>query len=187
MWTLFGLGNPGSDYEGTRHNVGYDVLDELAERHGIRFLGGGRQYVDGTGRIGDEAVRLVKPTAFMNRSGVAWRMLARQEELAPERAVVIYDDIHLPLGKLRLRMRGSDGGHNGLASILEAAGDRNVKRMRLGIGGNERDWVDHVLSPFTKAESEVVIQLVQLAADAAELMVGEDFEAAMNRFSGETV
>lgn len=178
------MGNPGGEYEDTRHNVGYEVLDELASRFGVRYSGGGRTYVSGEGNIAGDPIQLVKPIRYMNRSGIAWRELALSDALDPELVLVIYDDIHLPLGKLRVRLKGGAGGHNGLTSILEAAGHQNVPRIRLGIGGEDRDWVDHVLSPFTSGERQIADRLVALAADAVEVAVKEGVETAMNRFSG---
>ncbi len=187
MWTLFGLGNPGSEYEGTRHNIGYDVLDEAADRYSISFGGGGRHYVSGDGVIGSTPVRLVKPTRYMNRSGLAWRELSQTESLQPENTLIIFDEIHLPLGRMRIRPRGGPGGHNGLASILDAVGHEDVKRIRLGIGGSDENWVDHVLSKFLSDEIEIVNRILKAAVDAIEVVLTEGVENAMNRFNGRTV
>lgn len=186
MWTIFGLGNPGREYIGTRHNLGYEVLDEFADRFDISFTGGGRHYVSGPGVVDNTRVELVKPTRFMNRSGLAWREISEQETFDASRTLVIYDDLHIPFGALRIRKSGSAGGHNGMKSILEAAGHNQIPRIRLGIGGDERDWVDHVLSPFNSAERQIIDRLIQLAADAVQVAIQEGLDTAMNRFNGST-
>lgn len=184
MWTIFGLGNPGREYNGTRHNLGYEVLDELADRFDISFTGGGRHYVSGPGKVVETQVELVKPTRYMNRSGLAWRECSEKESFKAGQTLVIYDDLHIPFGLLRIRKSGSAGGHNGMKSILDAAGHNRIPRIRLGIGGEDRDWVDHVLSPFTSAESKIIDRLIQLAADAVQVTIQDGLETAMNRFNG---
>jgi len=163
IWMIIGLGNPGSEYEQTRHNVGYRVVDELANRWG--------------------GLLLVKPTTYMNRSGLAWLEMVERYEVTAGEAVIICDDLNLPFGRIRIRTKGSDGGHNGLASILEAAGCEEVPRMRIGIGQPEDDHVDYVLSPFGEQEQVQVERIISTAADAAETIVDESIVRAMDQFN----
>ena len=182
---VVGLGNPGPQYEGTRHNVGFRVVEELARRHGIKV----RQRICrarvGAGQISDVGIALAKPQTFMNRSGDAVSPLARRYGLAPSQILVIYDDLDLPLGRLRVRQDGSAGGHNGIKSLIERLGTRDFPRVRVGIGrpAGSDDAIDHVLSEFTTAEEPIVARLIEQAADAAECWLAEDVEAAMNRFN----
>ena len=164
---VVGLGNPGSHYEQTRHNVGWIVLDRLAERAG---RGGRVRARDGAatvrGRIDDLDLVLVKPTTYMNLSGVAVRKVLARERAPLRDLLVVVDDMALPLGRLRLRGRGSAGGHNGLRSIVAEMGTESFARLRVGIGGPSRGAVEHVLGDFTAIERARMEAVLDAAADA---------------------
>ncbi len=182
MPVVIGLGNPGPSYAGTRHNIGFRVAEGL--------LGGRGKWTreeaaeTARARIAGEEVLLVRPQSFMNRSGEAVRMLQERGGLAPEETLVVLDDFLLDFGRLRLRRGGSDGGHNGLAAVLEVLQTDQVPRLRLGVGPvppGESD-IDFVLAPF--APGEEVSGLVERGCAAARCWLAEGIEAAMNRFNG---
>ena len=180
-----GLGNPGSQYKGTRHNVGFDVVDLLARRGSIGFESAPAEALIAKWRRPEEAVLLVKPLTFMNLSGQAVGELARYFKIEVGDLLVIVDEVHLPLGKLRARQRGSAGGHNGLKSVIAHLGDE-FARLRLGVGrgGDQRNLADHVLSRFEKSEAAEVERMTVRAADAAEMFITSGIEAVMNAFNG---
>ena len=198
-WTavilIVGIGNPGRRYAGTRHNLGWMVVDAVAARHGFgrerrRFAGRVRE-----GRIGEVPAVLLKPTTYVNESGRSVGEAVRWLDLAPEEVLVCLDDVHLPLGRLRIRRKGSSGGHRGLASIIEALGTEEVPRLRVGIGprADEEpaegtspavpDRVRYVLGRFTRAERPVVESAVERAAEAVACWANEGIEVCMNRFN----
>lgn len=182
---LVGLGNPGERYAGTRHNLGFMVIAELARRYRVEL----REEECRSRLAAHGSVRLIQPQTFMNRSGHAVRCLRERHGLEPEDFLIIYDEIHLPLGKLRLRPRGSPAGHRGLESVLESLGSDQVPRLRLGIAGEEgprhgEELVEFVLSPFAAEERETVAAMISRAADACEAWSREGAEAAMQRFNG---
>ena len=189
MKAIVGLGNPGPQYKGTRHNVGFDVVDELAKRAAAGFesaqaealIARWRRPDDG----GNKLVLLVKPLTFMNLSGQAVGELARYFKIEIADLLVIVDEVHLPLGKLRARARGSAGGHNGLKSVIAHVGD-GFSRLRAGVGrgGDQRNLADHVLSRFEKDEAAEVERMTTRAADAAEMFITSGIEAVMNAFNG---
>jgi PTH1 family peptidyl-tRNA hydrolase len=183
---IVGLGNPGARYRGTRHNVGFAVLDELARRHaGGEFSSAPASALYTRARsLGDGAL-LVKPLTFMNLSGAAVRELLRYFRIEVGDLLVVTDDVNLPLGKLRARARGSAGGHNGLRSIIEELGTTELARLRVGVGRGEgeRDLADHVLDRFDAGERAVVDDAVTRAADAVELFVVEGIDRTMNQYN----
>ena len=188
MKLVVGLGNPGPRYRHTRHNAGFRVLDAVAARAGAgpaesRFAG---RYAEGM--LAGERVGLLAPETFMNRSGEALALaLAALPSVEPAAdLLVVLDDADLPLGRLRLRARGSSGGHNGLADVLERLATDAVPRLRFGIGRPEepRDTVDYVLEPFAPAEEVLLAEALPRAADAVACFVAEGSAAAMNRFNG---
>ncbi|HXH06176.1 MAG TPA: aminoacyl-tRNA hydrolase [Vicinamibacterales bacterium] len=187
MKLVAGLGNPGARYRGTRHNIGFEVLDELARRHALRFERGPEALVarwrPATGEAG--GALLVKPLTFMNLSGRAVGELARYYRIPPEAVLVVVDDVNLELGRLRARARGSSGGHNGLRSIEEALGTQAYPRLRIGVGRGDgrRDLADHVLARFDPDEREAIERAVGRAADAVELFLAEDIARVMNEFN----
>jgi PTH1 family peptidyl-tRNA hydrolase len=185
-----GLGNPGERYQLTRHNVGFRVVDLLADRWGLTGKGRVR---DGAARLEVEfqdpleRVLLVKPMKFMNLSGGPVRSALRQTAADPATdLLVVTDDVDLPLGRLRLRREGSAGGHNGLRDIIAALGGNEFSRLRVGIGrsGASRDTVDHVLATFKPGERELADASIATAADAVETWLRDGIEAAMNEFNG---
>jgi len=189
---IFGLGNPGPRYKGTRHNVGFDVLDELARRATVAFesapaealVAKSRARASDADPIG-EPVLLGKPLTYMNLSGQAIGELVRYFKIDPVDVLVIVDEAQLPLGKLRARARGSAGGHNGLKSVIAHIGE-SFGRLRLGVGrgSEQRDLADHVLAKFDKAEGAEVERMIARAADAAELFVASGIAAVMNKYNG---
>ncbi|NLC57240.1 MAG: aminoacyl-tRNA hydrolase [Armatimonadetes bacterium] len=180
---ILGLGNPGPEYAQTRHNVGFRVADLLAARHRISLTTRRNRSRLGEGQIDTTAVVLAKPQTFMNRSGEAALSLLARYRVAPEELIVICDDIHLPLGSIRVRGSGSAGGHNGLKSIIASIGSSAFPRVRVGVGGAAEEWIDHVLGEFTREERPVIEEAIQRAADAVELLLREGPEAAANRFN----
>src|SRR3954466_10976331 len=185
MRAVVGLGNPGAQYKGTRHNVGFAVVDELARRAGAAFETAPAEALVARWRRPDEAVLLVKPLTFMNLSGQAVGELARYFKIDPVDLMVIVDEVQLPLGKLRARARGSAGGHNGLKSVIAHVGE-SFGRLRLGVGrgDQERDLADHVLTKFDKDEAAEVERMIARAADASELFVTSGIAAVMNKYNG---
>jgi PTH1 family peptidyl-tRNA hydrolase len=186
---IVGLGNPGSPYKGTRHNVGFDVVDELARRASVGFESAPAEALMArwrrpeNGRAND--VLLVKPLTFMNLSGQAVGELARYFKIDVADLLIIVDEVHLPLGKLRARARGSAGGHNGLKSIIAHLGDE-FSRLRIGVGrgGDQRNLADHVLTRFEKDEAAEVERMTTRAADAAEMFIASGIGAVMSAFNG---
>jgi PTH1 family peptidyl-tRNA hydrolase len=176
---IVGLGNPGPDYADTRHNVGFRCVDVLAERLGTRWTQRGETLVSLSDGLG-----LAKPQAYMNRSGPPVTALVQRLQLAPDRLLVVYDDMDLPFGLLRLRPRGGAGTHNGMRSVIATLGTEDFARLRIGISqASAGSAVDHVLSPFSPDELPELHQLVQRAADAALAWANEGAEAAMNRYN----
>jgi PTH1 family peptidyl-tRNA hydrolase len=186
---VFGLGNPGREHEGTRHNVGRDVVEFLARREGLLFGPSlNLETYDGPGafrcaRSFDPEALLVEPETFMNLSGTVVAPLARWAEAGPERLLVVVDDLDLPLASLRIRPHGSSGGHNGLKSIIESLGTDRFPRLRVGIGRSPTEAARHVLSRFTGAEREAMERAVAEAADALFFWLRTgDLEQCMSRF-----
>ncbi len=184
MKLVAGLGNPGSKYEKTRHNVGFRVIDELARRWGIGPFRQQFSGLAGAGRYREDKVLLLKPMTFMNRSGQSIREALTFHKLEPADLLVVVDDMALPLGRLRFRPQGSAGGHNGLTDIIQQLGTDGFARLRIGIeqvSGDE--MVGHVLSPFSRQEEEVVDPAISRAADGAECWMSEGIGEAMTRFN----
>lgn len=184
MYAIIGLGNPDKKYEKTRHNVGFDVIDELAEQMGVEVKTKRHKALCGIGTIGSEKVVLVKPQTYMNLSGESVRAVMDFYKLNPETdIIVISDDISLPTGKIRVRAKGSAGGHNGLKSIIAHTGTDKFKRIKVGVGANEGDLIKHVLGKFPKEERMVVEDSIKNAASAAEVIIICGVEEAMNKFN----
>ena len=185
MKVILGLGNPGRSYTWTRHNVGFLLLDCLAKRHEIEISRRGMKSLYGRGRIGPEEVILAKPQTFMNLSGEAAQRLLQFFKLTPENAIVLHDDLDLPWGKVRVRVRGGDGGHKGIRSIMEALGNGGFVRFKIGIGRPERasqDPADFVLEPITGEKREEFKAMMEGNAEALEILILEGPQQAMNRF-----
>jgi len=185
MPLIVGLGNPGSEYDKTRHNIGFEVVDHIAKEIGVSFeaKGGPWQLVN-TRHKGNTLI-LLKPTTFMNLSGQAVSKALRIFDIVPQDCLVVTDDLNLPPGKLRIRKLGSGGGHNGLADIIGRIGTSNFPRMRIGIGNDfpKGRQADYVLSPFGQDERTLIDELIPKAAEAALCFVREGIDAAMNRFN----
>ena len=183
MKLVVGLGNPGRKYDGTRHNVGFDVVDVLAAGHHLEWESAPADALIARWRAA--SVLVAKPLTFMNLSGHAVGELMRFYKVEREDIVVIVDDANLELGRLRARPSGSAGGHNGLKSIIGALGSEDFARLRVGVGRGDarRDLADHVLARFDPQEREDVAEAVGRAADAAELFVSQGIGPVMNRFN----
>ena len=183
---IVGLGNPGREYERTRHNVGFLVVEAFARRHGISVARRDFRALVGDGRAGDARVFLLKPQTFMNLSGESVAAFLRQKPLALTDIIVVADDIALPLGKLRLRAEGSAGGHNGLKSLIQHLHSPSFPRLRFGVGA-PRDpsaQIDFVLGAFGQREQEEVDETVERAAAALETWLSDGLQTAMSRFNG---
>jgi len=181
---IVGLGNPGEEYAGTRHNVGFQVAEELARRYRVTF----RTHAKWKARVAKApdiggGVLLAEPTTFMNLSGLAVRELCSFHKLAVSDVLVVVDDADLPLGRLRIRTSGSAGGHNGLKSIIEAFGTNEFPRLRVGVGRQAGELRNHVLGRFAADERPRIDAAVVRAADAAEVFAREDILASMNKFN----
>lgn len=185
MLLIVGLGNPGRDYEGTRHNAGFMLIDRIAARHKIRFTRAARA-LSGRGAVAGQDAVLLKPQSFMNLSGQAVKEAAEAFSVEPDAIIVAHDDCDLPLGKIRLRRGGGSGGHKGVASVIERVGTREFRRIRLGVGRPpDGDTVEYVLSRFSSAEEEALEGMLDRGADAVEALIAEGIDAAMNRFNAD--
>jgi peptidyl-tRNA hydrolase, PTH1 family len=181
---IVGLGNPGREYEHTRHNVGFQVAEELAHRYRVTL----KTHVKWKARAAkiaelDDGVLLAEPMTFMNLSGWAVREIAAFHKLAPSDVLVVVDDADLPLGRLRIRAGGSAGGHNGLKSVIQELGTPEFPRLRVGVGRQPGELKSHVLGRFSEEERAQIDAAVKRAADAAELFAKENILAAMNRYN----
>lgn len=187
MFLIVGLGNPGKDYANTRHNIGFDVIDKLAEQENIGVLEKKHKALFGKGYIGGQKVILAKPQTYMNLSGESIRELIDYYKIdEKEELIVISDDISLEPGQLRVRKKGSAGGHNGLKNIIQHLGHDVFPRVRMGVGEKPKgyDLADYVLGHFGKEEQKIMAEAAENAADAIRTIIGEDIDAAMNRFNG---
>lgn len=183
MKLIVGLGNPGPEYQGTRHNVGFVAIGFLSQRYHIAVRSRRSQALVGEGFIGSEKVILARPMTFMNLSGQAVSGLMRHYRLTPADVIILCDDVNLPLGRLRIRASGSAGGHNGLKSIIHSLGSDAFPRVRIGIGSPRHEMIDHVLGKFHRSEREAVEDATTRAADAAETIVQSGIDTAMNQFN----
>ncbi|EKQ67484.1 peptidyl-tRNA hydrolase [Leptolyngbyaceae cyanobacterium JSC-12] len=191
---IVGLGNPGAKYDRTRHNIGFDVVDLLAQYWHIslseqkKFHG-----IFGEGIApGAQKIRLLKPQTFMNNSGQAMRAVVDWYKLPPESVLVIYDDMDLPIGKLRMRLSGSAGGHNGMKSAIAHLGTQHFPRLRIGIGSakaekGDKDTISHVLGKFAPMEAAMMTEVVQLAADAIECSLTQGIAKAMSLYNSRSI
>ena len=188
MRLIVGLGNPGAEYAGTRHNVGFEVVELLGRRHGIPLRKRALRSVMGDGTIEEKRVILARPMTYMNLSGQAVGAITRMYRIPPQDVIAVVDDIALPIGTVRLRLKGSSGGHNGLESVETHLNTREYPRIRLGVGGARPGrMVDHVLSRFRPDEREIVEESIERAADAIEAALKHDFETAMNQFNSKRI
>ena len=184
MYVIAGLGNPGKKYENTRHNMGFITVDQLAIKHDIKVDKLKFKALVGEGRIADQKVLLVKPQTYMNLSGESIRQVMLFYKLDPEKLIVIYDDIDIELGALRIRKFGSAGTHNGMKSVVYQLQSDRFPRIRIGIGSQKKgDLVDFVIGGFSKEEVPVLEETVTKAVSAIECILEEDVDIAMNRYN----
>ena len=185
-WLIVGLGNPGGQYDNTRHNAGYAVADELARRGGFAIQRVRFKALTAAAQVGGQGALVMKPTTYMNLSGEAVGEAARFYKLSPERVLVISDDVDLPLGRLRLRVSGSAGGHNGLKSIIQHLGSDQFPRLKVGVGGKphpDYDLADWVLGKLAGEDKKLMDETVKRAADAVECFLKDGPQKAMNQFN----
>lgn len=185
MYIIAGLGNPGGKYDNTRHNAGFRVMDILADRMGILVEEKKHKALCGRGVLEGQKVILLKPQTFMNLSGESIRAAADFYKVEPENVLVVYDDISLEPGQLRIRAKGSAGGHNGMKNIIAHLGTQEFPRVKVGIGEKPKgmDLADYVLSCFSKGEQELMGQAFKEAARAVAVILGQGIESAMNEFN----
>lgn len=183
MKVIVGLGNPGKKYENTRHNIGFAAIDYIAEKEGININTGKHKALVGSGYIDGVKLLLVKPQTFMNLSGESLRPIMDFYKLEPEDFLVIFDDIDLDVGRIRIRRKGSAGGHNGIKSIIGHLGSMEFPRIKIGVGAKPPgyDLADYVLGHFSKADQEILQERFEDVYDAVKLIVGDDITEAMNR------
>ncbi len=185
MFAVVGLGNPGRNYSGTRHNIGFDTVELLADRNDIRLNKIKFKSIYGEGIIGGEKVIILKPQTYMNNSGMAVLDLYNFYKMPLENIIVIVDDVDIEFGTIRIRKKGSDGGHNGLKSIIYKLGSQDFPRIKIGIGKKEegQDLADFVLSKFSKEEKPYIEEAMLKAALAAETIITCGIDDAMNKFN----
>ncbi len=187
MKLITGLGNPGRNYELTRHNIGFIVLDYVAYKLNLKFTPGKGQWYETYGNIEDTEFYLIKPTTYMNNSGIAVEEFLTNNEISPNNLLVVYDDFQLPLGTIRLRTKGSDGGHNGISSVIYHLNTMDFPRMRIGIGKDETiikdEYIDFVLTQFDKDEKEKIKTLLPNYYNCILSYINEDIMETMNKFN----
>lgn len=186
MYLIVGLGNPGKQYENTRHNVGFDAVDLLVDEYRVPSSGKQHKAMYGKGVIAGQKVILAKPLTYMNLSGESVRALVDYYKIDPEEElIVIYDDISLEPGKIRIRKKGSAGGHNGIKNIIAQLGTQNFQRIKVGVGEKPKGWdlADYVLGRFSKEEEPVVREALEKAAKACSEIITEDVTSAMNKYN----
>ncbi|MFL0247998.1 aminoacyl-tRNA hydrolase [Candidatus Clostridium stratigraminis] len=184
MYLIVGLGNPGIEYSHTRHNVGFDVIDLLAEKYNIKINRIKFKGSIGEGSISGEKVILLKPSTFMNLSGESVIEASNFYKIPKENIIVLYDDISLEVGRLRVRPDGSAGGHNGIKNIIQHLSSEIFPRVKVGVGQPKGDLVRHVLGSFSKEEREVLSKVFQNAALAAVTIISDGITEAMNKYNG---
>ncbi|HZK58238.1 MAG TPA: aminoacyl-tRNA hydrolase [Clostridia bacterium] len=185
MHIIVGLGNPGKKYEATRHNVGFETIDLLAKRNNINIKQLKHRALYGEGRINEKRVMLVKPQTFMNLSGQSLLDIIQFYKIGTENIVVVYDDVDIELGSIRIREKGSSGSHKGMKSIIYQIQTDEFPRVRIGIGGPQfEDLSDYVLSKFQKEEIPLILESIEKAALACETIVTDGVLSAMNKYNG---
>jgi PTH1 family peptidyl-tRNA hydrolase len=185
MYLIAGLGNPSRTYEGTRHNIGFTMIDAIGNKFGIDVTTKKHKALVGRGMIEGMRVILAKPQTYMNLSGESIREITDFYKIEPENIIIIYDDISLDVGQLRIRKKGSAGGHNGVKNIIAHLGTQEFPRIKVGIGNKPEGWdlADYVLSKYTKAEQEALEEASEGVIGAVKLMLMDDIEAAMNKYN----
>ena len=185
MKLVAGLGNPGRDYAGTRHNIGFGVIARISDKYNIPLTGKEHKAICGKGMIGGGKVILAQPQTFMNLSGECVRSLVDYYKLESEDIIIAYDDIDLEVGQLRIRSKGSAGGHNGIKNIISHLGTNEFPRVKVGVGGKPEggDLVRHVLGRFSREDEKVIGEVLDVAVEAVETILSDGVEAAMNRYN----
>ena len=184
MFLIVGLGNPGKEYENTRHNIGFDAIDKIAGKYNIELNRIKFKGVFGEGFIEGKKVILLKPTTYMNLSGESIREVINFYKISNEEVIVIYDDISLEVGRLRIREKGSHGGHNGIKSIIANLGTDVFPRVKIGVGAPKGNLVSHVLGKFSEDEIEVLRETIKASSDAVSIIMKADIKEAMNKLNG---
>jgi len=184
LFLIAGLGNPGLKYRHTRHNVGFMAADYIAEQNKIKINKIKFRAVLGEGKIGSEKVILVKPQTFMNNSGESIAEISRYYKIPPQRIIVIYDDAAINVGRVRIRPSGSDGGHNGMKSVIYHLNSDEFPRVKIGIGSAQHSMIDFVLGKFDENEGKIVTKCIKATEDIVKLIIVEGCSAAMNNFNG---
>ncbi|WP_075841206.1 aminoacyl-tRNA hydrolase [Clostridium perfringens] len=184
MILIVGLGNPGKQYEQTRHNIGFDVIDYMANKYNIDVNREKFKGICGEGFIENKKVILLKPLTYMNLSGESIRELANFYKLEDDEIIVVYDDISLDIGRLRIREKGSAGGHNGIKSIIQNLGGDKFSRVKVGVGQPKDNLVNHVLGKFSKEDREHIEKVIPVVSDAIVEIVKNDAKESMNKFNG---
>ncbi|MDP4178495.1 MAG: aminoacyl-tRNA hydrolase [Bacillota bacterium] len=184
MFLIVGLGNPGDEYKHTRHNVGFDMIDLLSEKYNIsvnrlKFKG-----MYGEGTIENQKVILLKPATYMNLSGDSIIEVVNFYKIPKDNIIVLYDDISLEVGRLRIRSEGSAGGHNGIKSIISQLGTESFKRVRFGVGKSKGNLVSHVLGKFSKEDREILDKVFEIGVEAVEAIIDKGIAQAMNKYNG---
>ena len=184
MFLIVGLGNPGKEYAGTRHNIGFEAIDYIADQYNIELNRIKFKGIFGEGMINGKKVILLKPTTYMNLSGESIREVVNFYKISNEEIIVIYDDISLEVGRLRIREKGSHGGHNGIKSIIANLSSDVFPRVKIGVGGPKGDLVSHVLGKFSNSEIEVLRESIMATSEAVVTILSRDTKEAMNKFNG---
>lgn len=184
VYIIAGLGNPGKEYENTRHNTGFSVIDYIAQKNNINISKTKFKGIYGEGNIGNEKVMLLKPQTYMNLSGQSILDAVQFYKINVENLIVIYDDVSLPLGRIRIRPSGSDGGHNGIKSIIYLLETDCFPRLRVGIGEPGVDIISYVLGRFSSDEHKILDDVIKVAADGVEAIVNFGVDQAMNMYNG---
>ena len=184
MFLIVGLGNPGKEYEDTRHNIGFKVVDNIAKEYNIQINRQKFKGIYGEGFINGEKVILLKPTTYMNLSGESVMEVVNFYNIENDEILIIYDDISLDIGKLRIREKGSAGGHNGIKSIIAHLGSEVFSRIKIGVGQPNSDLVKHVLGKFSKEEMVILDESIEAATNATAEIIKNDVKTAMNQFNG---
>lgn len=189
MFLIAGLGNPGTEYAATRHNIGFEMVTYLGDQYHIPLRSRENKAIVGKGIIGGQKVMLAQPQTFMNLSGESIRALLDYYKTDREKLIIIYDDISLPVGQVRVRPKGSAGGHNGIKNIIQHLGTEEFARIRIGVGAKPEggDLVKHVLGRFSREEDGMIRDVFALAEEALLTIMNEDVAAAMNRVNGKKI